>query len=114
MPKVREWTEGEIDRLKLLYPSDRSFEEIVDEFPRRSPNAVRLKASRLGLRRPTFPPKMYEAETVIRCSEVNGGNRGYILRCSGCGSWVQVVGDVDEKETSVTCDRCGSTYILTS
>ena len=46
MAKGEEWTGEELEKLKALYTSDASFEEVVDELPLRSPNAIRLKASR--------------------------------------------------------------------
>ena len=52
MVKVKEWTDEEVERLKELYTSNKTFEEIAERFPLRTDNAIRLKASRLGLKRP--------------------------------------------------------------
>jgi len=48
-----EWTTQETQLLRDLYPSTNYIlEEIRKKLPNRTPNAIRLKASRLGLRRP--------------------------------------------------------------
>ena len=39
--------------LRFMYLAGTSFDEIGEAFPERSPNAIRLKASRLGLKRPS-------------------------------------------------------------
>jgi hypothetical protein len=36
MAKGEEWTGEELEKLKALYTSDASFEEVVDELPLRS------------------------------------------------------------------------------
>lgn len=47
------WSDEEVQRLRLLYPNpNKSFEELLAEFPGRTANSLRLKASRLGLERP--------------------------------------------------------------
>jgi hypothetical protein len=48
-----EWSQEELKKLKELYPRpDKTIEEIVSQLPGRTQNAIRLKASRLGLTRP--------------------------------------------------------------
>jgi len=47
------WTDEEVTFLQEVYPStDYSFNEIIQSLPKRTDNAVRFKARRLGLRRP--------------------------------------------------------------
>lgn len=113
MPRPTEWTEEEIGRLRRLYPSERSFDEIVEAFPNRTSNAIRVKASRLDLRRPTLPSSVCQSQTILLCSAGGGEYKGYLFRCSDCGSWIQVN---DEEETDggsiVVCGNCGSTRYL--
>jgi hypothetical protein len=52
-PHRDEWSQEELKKLRELYPrSDKTIEEIVSQLPGRTQNAIRLKASRLGLIRP--------------------------------------------------------------
>jgi len=47
------WTDEEVQRLRQLYSNpNKTFEEVVSEFPGRTMNSIRLKACRLGLERP--------------------------------------------------------------
>jgi hypothetical protein len=46
------WTNNEIETLKTLFPSNLPLEEIQKHFPKRSINAIKHKASALGLKRP--------------------------------------------------------------
>jgi len=46
------WTNEEIKLLEELYSSELTIEEIAEYFPGRSINAIRLKASRMGFKRP--------------------------------------------------------------
>lgn len=108
MPRPADWTEEEIQRLKRLYPSDTSFEEIVEAFPNRTSNALRLKASRLGLRRPTIPSSGFLPSTILLCSEGDGGSKGYLFRCGECNNWIQVNGDDDEAGSVIVCGDCGA------
>ncbi len=110
MAKTSVWTEEEVEKLSAVYPSQKSFDEIVIEFPHRSSNAIRLKASRMGLRRPTLTLGMfYEGKPILR-SELDGDSKGYIMRCSECGSWIQV-GDLDEGDRqAVVCSNCDSFF----
>jgi len=112
MSRPGEWTEREIGKLRYLYPSERSFEEIVEVFPHRTPNAIRLKASRLGLRRPTIPPSVCQSRTILRCSEGDGNSNGYLFRCGECGSWIQVNGDDERDGGVIICSKCGSACYL--
>lgn len=50
------WTDTEIKKLRKMYANtDFTIDEILKEFPNRTMNAVRLKASRIGIER-TYPP----------------------------------------------------------
>lgn len=44
------WTDKEIGKLKELWDSSRTKEEVAEELPGRTPTAVKVKAKRLGLR----------------------------------------------------------------
>jgi len=100
---VRRWTREEVERLKTLYASDKPFEEIVKAFPGRSPNAIRLKASRLGLKR-MRPPA--EASPLI----VKGGEtKRFLVKCGVCGHWMEVE---DAARGFILCERCGSPCYL--
>jgi len=101
------WTEDEVGRLRRLYPSEISFEEVVEAFPNRTTNAVRLKASRLGLRRPTIPAPSFRSSTILQCSEGNGGSKGYLFRCGECSSWTQLKGE-NEAGGVIVCGSCGA------
>ena len=96
---MRRWTREEIERLKALYASDIPFEEIVKAFPGRSPNAIRLKASRLGLRR-LHPPA--EARSLI---VQEGDVERLLVKCGVCGHWMEVE---DADRGFILCERCGS------
>jgi hypothetical protein len=49
------WTANEEEKLERLYPDPHiTFEEITKALPGRSPNAIRLRANRLGLKRPVL------------------------------------------------------------
>ena len=100
---MRRWTREEVERLKILYASDKPFEEIVKAFPGRSPNAIRLKASRLGLKR-MRPPA--EASPLI----VKGGEtKRLLVKCGVCGHWMEVE---DADRGFILCERCGSPCLL--
>lgn len=101
----RLWTEEEVGKLKLLYPSGKAFEDIVDALPKRSANAIRQKASRLSLKRPVASHAFLESRPVLRCSDGNGGDE-YLFKCSGCGSWIHVslYDDVDDR--TIVCRQC--------
>jgi len=114
MSRPRPWTEEEVWKLRRLYPSEVSFEEIVEAFPNRTPNAIRLKASRLGLKRPTPPSALCRSPTILLCSEGDGSSNGYLFRCSECGSWIRVnEGDELNENGAIVCAKCRSTcYVI--
>jgi len=107
MSRPINWTEEELGRLKHLYTSEQSFEEIIMAFPQRTPNAIRLKASRLGLRRPTISSSLLPS-SILLCSEANGNSRGYLYRCRECGSWIQVNQEDEGSDNTVVCGNCQS------
>ncbi|MFP3950607.1 MAG: SANT/Myb-like DNA-binding domain-containing protein [Candidatus Bathyarchaeia archaeon] len=108
MPRAKEWTNAEIERLKRLYPSNMVFEEIVDMFPERTANAIRLKASRMGLRRPLTASNIYPAKSLMVVEEGKNGPKGYIFRCSECNNWIQVDPGSVENKHPVICEKCGA------
>ena len=110
MAKVREWSDEEVERLTELYSSNKPFEDIMVEFPSRSSNAVRLKASRMGLRRPALPVNLIHAEKVRFHSLDNDGTMGYLIKCKECGSWIQserMGGGICQ---TICCGECGALY----
>ena len=92
--------------LRFMYLAGTSFEEIGEAFPERSPNAIRLKASRLGLKRPPISSSILESPNVLRFSDWNGDS-GFFFRCSGCGSWTHAQMEDDEVHT-VECRECST------
>lgn len=110
MPRVREWTDAEVHRLKELYTSTKSFEEIIMEFPARTSNAIRLKASRLGLRRPTLETHLMNAQKVVIQSVGDDAVKGYLLKCRECGAWIHADKMVGGILLTISCGECGSLY----
>ncbi len=93
--------------LRYMYLAGTAFDEIGQAFPERSPNAIRLKASRLGLKRPSIASSILESPNVLRFSDGNGDS-GLFFKCSGCGSWTHAqIGD-DEDVHTVECNECNT------
>ena len=109
MVKIKEWTDEEVERLRELYTSNRTFEEIVEKFPMRTENAIRLKASRLGIKRP-FIGDIIQVKPLALRSRGAGGASGYLMKCRECGSWIQVDEDSHRSSTLLSCGKCGSLY----
>ena len=113
MVKIQEWTDEEVERLKELYVSNRTFDEIAEKFPSRTDNAIRLKASRLGLKRSLIwdviqiKPLTYKSGNKERSS-------GYLMKCKTCGSWIQVNADTYGNTGVVSCGKCGNYYQVPS
>jgi hypothetical protein len=99
------WSEREEGMLRFMYISGTSFDDIGKALSARTPNAIRLKASRLGLKRPSDSSSILESPNVLRFSDGNG-NSGYFFRCSGCGSWIHVQIEEDEEVRTVECLEC--------
>jgi hypothetical protein len=110
MARINEWTDEEVARLHKLYGSNRTFEEIELEFPLRTSNAIRLKASRLGIRRPLIPRNFIQAKPLILKTGNHDGSDGFILKCNQCGSWIQVDKDIERRASILNCGQCGSMY----
>jgi hypothetical protein len=109
MVKVKEWTDEEVQRLRELYTSNRTFEEIVDKFPMRTENAIRLKASRLGIKRPYIG----DVIQIKPATFMSGGWRdsiSYLLKCKECDSWMQVEDSKQNSASVLSCGKCGTLY----
>ena len=106
MVKGEEWAAEELEKLTTIYTSDASFEEVMRELSSRSPNAIRLKASRLGLKRPILPQRITQINSLILSGD--GGLRGYVFRCSECGGLVHVDEEELEEMGLVRCGSCGA------
>lgn len=103
------WSEEEIKKLSSLYTSDKTFDEILIEFPDRTSNAIRLKASRLGLRRPTISTSMIQSDKILRC-KLKENSHGILLKCHECGSWIQIIDIKDDATNTVFCKECNSLF----
>ena len=110
MAKARAWTDDEVDRLRKLYSSMMSFDEIDLEFPSRTSNAIRLKASRLGLRRPTLETHLIRAQRVTVQGDGDDAVKGYLLKCRECGAWIHAERIVSGICQTISCDECGALY----
>ena len=110
MDRVREWSDEEVKRLTKLYTSNKPFDEIVVDFPSRTSNAIRLKASRMGLKRPTLPVNLIQAEKVRYHSLGGDGAAGYLIKCSECGSWIQADRMGGVACQTICCGECGALY----
>jgi len=109
MVKVKEWTDEEVERLRELYTSNKTFDEIVDKFPLRTENAIRLKASRLGIKRPYIGDVIQVKPLAYRYGSI-GNSSGYLLKCKECGSWVQVDQMKQNSSSFISCGKCGNLY----
>jgi hypothetical protein len=109
MARINEWSDEEVNLLRDLYVSNKTFDEIELEFPARTGNAIRLKASRLGLRRPLIPGNLIQARP-LQFKSANGDEDGYLLRCKQCDTWVQVDEDIERRASILSCGKCGSMY----
>ncbi len=106
--RQRGWTDAEVDKLRSMYPSGASFRDVLDELPSRSPNSIRLMASRLGLKRPTFLTGLAKVSEV-KASSAGGG---VLVRCSQCGGWIGVTAEKAYADGVVVCDHCGGISLL--
>jgi hypothetical protein len=105
--RIRPWTEKEIKKLEIIYTSGKTFEEIVDALPNRSPNAIRQKASRMGIRRPTLSAPHLNSNNVLQFSDNIGGSN-FIIKCSECGNWMVANLDGIEEGKTIVCKKCSS------
>ena len=113
LAKIRGWSDEEVQRLSNLYTSEKLFEEILTEFPDRTSNAIRLKASRLGLRRPTISTSMIQPDRVLKCT-IKDGSFGVLFKCNECGSWMQITEIENYISNTVSCHDCGSLFQILS
>lgn len=105
------WTEKEVGRLRILYESLGSFEDVARAFPGRTINAIRQKASRLGLRRPLVTSPLCESQTVLQCYNGDGDSEDYLFKCGSCGKWILV--DLEEVEDkTIVCPDCATVCIF--
>lgn len=109
LAKHLEWSEEEIKKLSNIYTSDKTFDEILIEFPARTSNAIRLKASRLGLRRPTISTSMIQSDKILKCN-LKEDSYGILLKCHECGSWIQIIDIQDDSTNTVLCQECNSLF----
>jgi translation initiation factor 2 beta subunit (eIF-2beta)/eIF-5 len=107
MVKLRLWSEKEIKRLRELYTSNQTFDEIIKKFPSRSENAIRLKASRLGLKRPIIS-NINQMNPLNYISISNGELSGHLLKCTNCGSWIKIYEKNNESVEVISCKKCGN------
>jgi hypothetical protein len=106
--RPRGWTEQEVDTLRKLYPTTATLSDLQNNIPSRSPNSIRIMASRLGLKRPNFLTGIEKAGG-IKMSASTGG--GVLVRCSGCGGWVGVA-SVKANGGIIICDNCGCVSLI--
>lgn len=109
LAKHTAWSDEEVEKLSNIYTSDKTFDEILFDFPDRSSNAIRLKASRLGLRRPTISTSMIQSDKILKCN-VKEDSFGILLNCHECGSWIQIIDIQDEATNTVSCQECNSIF----
>ena len=109
----KSWTNNEISMLKQLYIEDTAFDEIRNAFPTRTANAIRQKASRLGLRRPVIKSSLIDSQSTIRGS-ANGDDEVYLFKCIDCGNWIQVNISNNTENHTILCPQCFSVskYII--
>ncbi|MCX6649549.1 MAG: hypothetical protein NTV61_09235 [Candidatus Bathyarchaeota archaeon] len=107
--RQRGWTDDEVDKLRNMYPSSTSFHDLLDKLPSRSPNSIRLMASRLGLKRPTILTGINKV-SEMKTSTAGGG---VLVRCSQCGGWIGVSTEKATTNGVVVCDHCGCVSLLT-
>jgi DNA-directed RNA polymerase subunit RPC12/RpoP len=104
----RQWTEEEVAQLRHLYLSETAFEEIKVHFPKRSKDAIRQKASRLGLKRPILSHSLIDSRQVLKWTKGDGGKEEYIFKCSECGSWIHLSMEDNINESMIVCKQCSS------
>ncbi|HUS78577.1 MAG TPA: GcrA family cell cycle regulator [Patescibacteria group bacterium] len=99
------WSEDEVVKLETLYKSGMSMDEIENALPHRSRNAIRQKASRLGLKRPISIRSVSSSQTVIRCSSSEEGEE-YLFKCGECGGWIYVSLEEGSPDRTIECPQC--------
>lgn len=109
MVKIKEWTDEEVKRLKELYTSNKTLDEIVDKFPLRTENAIRLKASRLGIKRP-YIGNIIQVKPITFKSVWLNDSIDYLLKCKECDYWMQVDKSSQHESNILSCGKCGNLY----
>mgnify|MGYP005831152953 CR=1 FL=1 len=104
MLKENRWTEEEVNRLRRFYTSSDAFGEILKAFPNRTENAIRIKASRLGLKRPDI---FYGSPNPSILLGIKKGDKRYLVRCCDCGEWIQIK---SSKNKIIECSFCGALH----
>ena len=108
MVKIKEWSDEEVERLRRLYKSNKIFDEIAEKFPSRTRNAIRLKASRLGIKRPII-------DNIVHVKNIDKlvfeEIRDCLTKCNECGSWMQINENIRKKTEIFTCEKCGFYHI---
>ena len=107
MAKIKEWSDEEVERLRRLYTSNKTFDEIADKFPLRTGNAIRLKASRLGIKRPIFD-NIVHVKTFDKL--IIEDFTDYLAKCKECGSWIQVNENSQKNTNTLICEKCEELY----
>ncbi len=103
MMRPRGWTEQEVDTLRRLYPTIATLTDLQNSIPSRSPNSIRIMASRLGLKKPDLLIGIEKAGEVKTSASVGGG---VLVRCSRCGGWVGMV-SATANSGIIICENCG-------
>lgn len=109
MVKIKGWTDEEVKRLKELYTSNKTLDEIADKFPLRTENAIRLKASRLGIKRP-YIGNIIQVKPITFKSVWLNDSIDYLLKCKECGYWMQVDKSSQHESNILSCGKCGNLY----
>jgi hypothetical protein len=109
MVKIKEWSDEEVERLRKLYTSNRTFDEIAEKFPLRTGNAIRLKASRLGIKRPIIDNVIHVKPFVYNLGDIER-SIGSFMKCKECGTWIQVGENSLIKTNPLNCEKCGVFY----
>jgi predicted RNA-binding Zn-ribbon protein involved in translation (DUF1610 family) len=109
MVKIKEWSDKEVERLRKLYISNKTFDEIAEKFPSRTGNAIRLKASRLGIKRPIIDNIVQIKSFVYKFLDEDKST-SYLIKCRECGSLIQVVENPQTKNNTMRCEKCGVFY----
>ena len=108
MMRPRGWTVDEVETLKSLYPTFGSFRELLDRLPGRSPNSIRLMASRLGLYRPSLLPNIERTNGF----SVHAGDNASV-KCSRCEQWFTISSNTTRGGEVVACPNCGGYSFIT-
>lgn len=62
------WSLIEVDRLKKLWSTEEDYIKLHNQFPDRTPTAIRVKASRLRLFRPNLTDLIQKTGFLVDCT----------------------------------------------